>query len=348
MRDRGQRLLKAPVSERFSIRDGKAQWQNDAERGERTLTDSAFYISMQSVPEETALLAAALLKAPGQRLALLPEGEASLRRTDDATVSKGVERKRVMAYEITGLGFTPQTVWLDEGERFFAAVSSWRSFVLEGWEASAPQLLQQQDAVESKRTLEIARIADSQTGASSRHHQREPVRCAQRAIKAGSTVVIEGSASARSAGPARWPFPPAPRTSMLAGARCCRASGTCTCTWGRTTAPCTWRRGVTSVRDLANDNEFAARAREEDRARRGDRAAHHHARLHGRARTLRRPDQGVRGRRGGSAHGDRQLRAPGLRRHQDLQLDQARAGADASSAWRTRRACASAATCRRS
>jgi hypothetical protein len=51
----GNDYLKAPVSERFSLTQGKAQWKNDSEQGERKLTGNAFYVSMQSVPDELGL-----------------------------------------------------------------------------------------------------------------------------------------------------------------------------------------------------------------------------------------------------------------------------------------------------
>jgi hypothetical protein len=251
----GNDYLKAPVSEKFTLTSGKAQWQNDSERGERAVPGSAFYVSMQSVPEEPALLAVALLKAPNQRLALLPEGEASLRRTGEATVKKANESKRVSAYEIAGLGFTPFTIWLDEKNRFFAGVSSWQSTVLEGWESSVPQLLEQQDAAQGKRTLEIARsltrkpakpvaitnanLFDAKTGRS----------------QPGSTVVIDG-ARIRAVGKTGEVAIPANAETIDAR--------------GRALLPGLWdmhvhispddgvmhmAAGVTSVRDLANDND---------------------------------------------------------------------------------------------
>ena len=133
----GNDYLKAPVSERFSLTQGTAQWKNDSEQGERKLSGNAFYVSMQGVPEELGLLAAALLKAPDQRLTLLPDGEASLRRAAEATATKGSERKKVFAYEIAGLGFTPMTVWLDEKNQYFAALSSWQSRVTHAVDAES-------------------------------------------------------------------------------------------------------------------------------------------------------------------------------------------------------------------
>jgi imidazolonepropionase-like amidohydrolase len=158
----GNDYLKVAVKETFTLDQGVARWQNDAERGEKKLTAPAFYLSLQSVPEETALLANALLKADGQKLALLPEGQAMLRRGDEITLQSSAGSRRVVSYEISGLGFSPETVWLDQNGAFFASVSSWSAFILEGWEASAAQLLEVQDKRANARTLENARALTRQ------------------------------------------------------------------------------------------------------------------------------------------------------------------------------------------
>jgi hypothetical protein len=153
----GNDYLKAPVAESFTIENGVARWKNTAEAGEKKLNVKAFYNSMNGAPEEFALLARALLKSPTKRLALLPEGEASIERTGELTLKDGDKTRRVVSYEVSGLGFTPSTVWLDEDDSFFASVSSWLSVVREGWESSVPALLKKQDETEAARTSKLAR-----------------------------------------------------------------------------------------------------------------------------------------------------------------------------------------------
>jgi hypothetical protein len=249
----GNDYLKAPVAESFSIRAGTARWKNDAESGERKLSGKAFYVSMQSMPEEFGLLAAALLKAPDHRLPLLPEGEASIRRTSELTVSQGGQSRRVISYEVTGLGFTPGTVWLNPDNTFFGSVSSWMSFVPEGWETAVPQLLEKQDAMESQRTGELARtLMRKPTKPVAIQHARLFDANTGETIQ-DATVVIEGNrikAVGRD-------------VSIPAGAEMIDARG-------RALLPGLWdmhvhispndgllhiAAGVTSVRDLANDND---------------------------------------------------------------------------------------------
>ena len=68
----GVDYIKSPVAETFTFAGGVARWKNSAEAGEQKLAGRAFYLSTQGLPEELGWLAHALLKAPGQTMALLP------------------------------------------------------------------------------------------------------------------------------------------------------------------------------------------------------------------------------------------------------------------------------------
>ena len=80
----GNDYMKAPVEERFEIKDGKASWKNRSEQGEQAVSGEAFYVPITDPPEFLAVLARALLKAPGHKLALLPAGEAGIEPGGDA------------------------------------------------------------------------------------------------------------------------------------------------------------------------------------------------------------------------------------------------------------------------
>ena len=71
----GNDYLKAPVDEHFAVQDGIAHWKSTSEKGE--VAARGFYVSNNGPTFESALLAAALLKAKGA-VKLLPAGEARL------------------------------------------------------------------------------------------------------------------------------------------------------------------------------------------------------------------------------------------------------------------------------
>jgi hypothetical protein len=146
----GNDYFKSTIEERLETTATTVTWKNTSELGEGK--PGAYYTSMYGPPEETAILARALLTAGG-RLALHPGGEAVIRKAGEADV-RGT---RVTAYEISGLGFAPFEVWLDDDLQLFGSVSSWSSTIREGYEADAKQVIDAQDARAKRRGAELAR-----------------------------------------------------------------------------------------------------------------------------------------------------------------------------------------------
>ena len=141
-RAHGNDYMKAPVEEAFGVAAGKAGWKNRAEHGETAFDGSAFYIPLSAPPEISGVLARALLQAPQQRLKLLPAGEARIEKGTERDVDAGGRKVKLRQYHIMGLGFSPQTIWLDAHGDTAAQVSSWFTIVNKDYVALAPQLLE--------------------------------------------------------------------------------------------------------------------------------------------------------------------------------------------------------------
>ena len=146
---RGNDYMKAPIEEHFETKNGRASWKNRSEQGEQAITGEAFYLPMNPPPELFGVLARALLKAPNHKLALLPAGEATIEQANSGTT-------RLTEYRITGLGFSPQPIWLDHNGTS-ASVSPWFSVVPEGFETAIPQLLDAQQKTDAAWSERIAR-----------------------------------------------------------------------------------------------------------------------------------------------------------------------------------------------
>src|SRR5438093_5648756 len=121
----GNDYMKAPIEERFEVKDGKARWKNRIEQGEQSVAGEAFYIPANPPPEFTGVLARALLKAPWHKLSLLPAGEASIEESGKLSVNGLSGKVELIQYRIVGLVFTPQSIWLDDTGNTAASVSSW-------------------------------------------------------------------------------------------------------------------------------------------------------------------------------------------------------------------------------
>jgi len=248
LKTEGNDYLKVPVNETFA----NGAWANGAESGSGK---AGFYVSMYGPPEETAVLARALLAAPNQKIALLPAGEASIRRVGDLSVSAGGKSQHVTCYEIGGLGFTPSPVWLDDHHELFASASSWSSVIADGWDSVIPQLLTAQD---KWRDEEVSAAATRLTH-----------------VPAGGGIVIT---NARLFDPVTMTTTPN-TTIVIRGNRIESVGAGITApdgferldAAGRTVIPGLWdmhthnsdddgmldiANGVTSVRDMANDTDF--------------------------------------------------------------------------------------------
>jgi hypothetical protein len=181
----GNDYFKAPVSETFAA----GKWSNGAESGQSKAA-SAFYVSMYGPPEELAMLARALLAAPGRKLPLLPAGEASIKRLGALTV----DGKRLTAYDITGLGFSPAPIWLDANNELFASASSWLSVIAEGHDAAIPRLIKAQDQWHAVAAQAMAaRLIHKPSGGGlviTNARLFDPV---SRQLAANTTIVIRGN-----------------------------------------------------------------------------------------------------------------------------------------------------------
>src|SRR5437879_7685990 len=122
----GNDYMKAQIEEHFEIKNGRASWKNRSEQGEQPVAGEAFYLPMNAPPEFFGVLARALLKAPNHKLPLLPAGEATIEQAGKVTSGNRV----LTEYRITGLGFSPQPIWLDH-DGTSVSVSSWFSLVLD-------------------------------------------------------------------------------------------------------------------------------------------------------------------------------------------------------------------------
>ncbi len=252
----GVNYLKVPVEESFETSGGTARWKNPSERGEKPASPKAFYLSLNGAPQEVAFLAQALLRTPGGKLPLLPEGEAAIEKGPELALDSGGEKKTVREYLVSGLDFTPTPVWMETDGTFFALASGWQTVILTGWQGSVAALLKAQDADAAVRTTaREATLAHRPSGPLALVHG-DLFDAETATLRRDWTVVVEGD-RIRAAGPAaQIPIPP--------GAEIVDAKG-------KTLVPGLWdmhvhlsgdtdgvldlAAGVTSVRDLANDTD---------------------------------------------------------------------------------------------
>ena len=152
---KGVDYMKNPVNETFSMQDGAATWKNQAEDGHHDNSAGRYFVDLDGGPTSFFLLVKALLKN-GNKISLLPGGEASLRELKTVAVEADGKKVSVTLYAVDGLSFTPAYVWLDDQQNFFASVYGWSALVREGCQGAIGELYKVQEQVQSERAAELA------------------------------------------------------------------------------------------------------------------------------------------------------------------------------------------------
>ncbi len=155
---KGVDYMKSPVEERFLLIGGQAVWKNKSEDEKQTNANGKFYVDLNGGVEGAAILARALLISKnGGKLPVLPSGEASIRKMQSAQVEANGEKRTATLYEINGLGYTPNYLWLDDDRQFLASIPGWFSVVQHGFEPAVLRLRESQRHVENARAAELAK-----------------------------------------------------------------------------------------------------------------------------------------------------------------------------------------------
>ena len=154
----GEATFGAKIDESFRAEDGKATWKSTSDAGEQPLRPGSLYSPLGGTPESFSVAIAALAKRSDGRLPLIPSGTLSMRKVDEAEVSKGGERRKVQLMSVTGVGFTPQFAWAttDAKPRLFAFIyPGFLQLIEDGWQANADALETRQKAAEGKSLVDL-------------------------------------------------------------------------------------------------------------------------------------------------------------------------------------------------
>ena len=186
----GVDYLKAPVDEHFSTENSQARWKSTSEEG--SATAGGFYLAINSSAMEIALLAQKLAKAGGAGLKLLPAGEAHIEKLNDVTLEDHSQSIHVTEYAITGLTYTPASVWLDDQFNFFASPGTWFAAMREGWEATNAKLyaISQQSETDRYKRLALELTRHPKTPLAIEHVRLYD--SVHAAMKDDQTVVVNG------------------------------------------------------------------------------------------------------------------------------------------------------------
>jgi hypothetical protein len=149
----GHAYMGAPVAERFHADGETVNWSSTLESGQAAT--GAYYWPVDGSPEQTALLARALLQSETSSLPLYPGGQASISKIAEHVLATEAQQN-VFLYAIDGLGLSPEYVWLDENQELFALTLGWMALAPEGQAGIVPELQALQDKADADRNRLLA------------------------------------------------------------------------------------------------------------------------------------------------------------------------------------------------
>src|SRR5450631_2853083 len=257
----GKSTFGSLVDERFERKGDRAEWAGNVDHGSMRVSGKALYVPVESTIEVTGIMVRALIHESTSTLPGIPGGQLSIAKLTDTKITNGNETRALTLYAIRGADLEPIYVWMTaDGERAFATIfPGFAQLILKGWEAQAAGLEQLQLEAQGAYQREIAKR--------DRHELAQPVLIknarvfdSEHAVLGPAQDVYVNRGRIGAVYPANWPS---------------QTPGTVIDAKGRTLLPgfidmhahvspgdylLNLASGVTTVRDMGNDNATLAEA----------------------------------------------------------------------------------------
>ena len=156
---KGTSTFGAPVDESFTLAAGKAAWKSLSDSGEMPVSGTALYSPLGGSPDSfTVALAAAARN--GGKVPLLPTGTLAVRTVASQEVEGGAGKRTVNLVAITGVGFTPTFVWAtaDTAPRLFAFIlPGFLQLIEDGFQKNGAALETRQKQAEGEALVDFSK-----------------------------------------------------------------------------------------------------------------------------------------------------------------------------------------------
>lgn len=245
------------VEERFARDRGEARWTDSTGDGRAPGPDARLYIGQGASPWALGVYARALLADDDRSLPVLPAGELRLEVGEALEVGQGDARREVRVHSISGLSLGPTHFLLDAGNDFFAAISPRFVIVREGYEGEHGRLGALAERLGRERLEGLQQRLAQRFDAPVRVRGVRLFRPATLDLSAPVDVLVSGRriASVQPAGTA-----PSPGEVLVEGGGGTLVPGMYEMHGhtGQEAALLNLAAGVTTIRDMGNDNEVLA------------------------------------------------------------------------------------------
>jgi hypothetical protein len=161
----GTTTFGAAVDERFWREGRQSKWKSTSEQGQTDAGEGALYIPLGGTPQASSVAIAAMARRGVSELPLLPGGTLHQRVVREIEVESDGAKQTVQLLAQTGLGMSPQFVWATKADAATKAEPRVFSFIVpgylvaieEGWERNGEALTQAQVEAEGSMVKDLAK-----------------------------------------------------------------------------------------------------------------------------------------------------------------------------------------------
>jgi len=249
----GATTFGSKVDESFSASGGKSAWVDSTGPGSAVTKEQAIYVAQSGSPWSIGLYARALLKDADHKLPALPGGTLTMEKVGDLAVAGKAGTANVTAYAMSGIELNPDYFALDADGALFAYMTPEFAIVREGYEQDEAKLRAFAEKLSTERYVDIQKQVAHDYGAPVRIRNVRLFQPASGTLSKPMSVVINGR---RIAAVEALNSPATPGEVTIDGAGGTLVAGM-TEMHGHISqddALLNLAAGITSVRDMGNDN----------------------------------------------------------------------------------------------
>ncbi len=155
----GTTTFGSKVAEHFIRKGSHANWLDSTGKGAANIRTPSIYVSQSGSPWSDGVYASALLRTAGKQLPALPGGTLHLEKGETLTVQGSDGALQVTRYVLSGINLTPDTILLDSNGALFAEVDPSSVVVRSGYEGEEQRLRQLAADWSTQRYVDIERRA---------------------------------------------------------------------------------------------------------------------------------------------------------------------------------------------
>ena len=249
----GTTTFGSKVNETFKGDQRRAAWLDSTGKGKASLTRPAIYVAQSGSPWSLQIYARALLRQPGMKMPALPGGTLTLTKGESLEVQGAGGALQVTRYDLSGITTDPDMMLLDSKGDLFASVSPNAVVVRAGYEGEEVRLRNLAAGWSTARFTSIKQEIAHDYGAPVRIHNVRLFDPGTSALTAPVSVLVNGRQIA-AIEPVDSPATPGEVTIDAAGGTLVAGMYEMHGHLGQDDALLNVLAGITSVRDMGNDN----------------------------------------------------------------------------------------------